>query len=121
VRVIIAGGRELNNPNDLVAAIAGAKAAGIEVTTLICGMARGVDMMAWRWATKHGIPVEECPADWMGLGKKAGPLRNIQMAKEKQAEALIALWDGVSPGTGHMIRTMNQLGRKVYVHRVRSA
>jgi predicted Rossmann fold nucleotide-binding protein DprA/Smf involved in DNA uptake len=116
VRVIIAGGRDFTRTRALQQAISDAKAAGIEVTTLICGMASGVDMMAWHWANDKGIPIEEYPADWLGLGKKAGPIRNEQMAAK--AEALIALWDGHSSGTGHMIRTMNKLGRKVYVHRV---
>ena len=34
-------------------------------------------------------------------GKKAGYLRNVDMAE--YADALVAFWDGKSKGTGHMI------------------
>jgi hypothetical protein len=55
------------------------------------------------------------PADWKTHGKAAGPIRNRQMAKN--AEALIALWDGNSRGTKNMIETATKLGLKVYVKR----
>jgi hypothetical protein len=31
---------------------------------------------------------------------------------------VVAVWDGVSPGTRHTIRYASQLGVAVYVHRV---
>ena len=34
------------------------------------------------------------------------------------AEALIALWDGESPGTRNMIATAKALGLRCYIHRV---
>lgn len=34
------------------------------------------------------------------------------------AEALIAIWDGKSKGTRHMIEVAKEKGLKVYVHRV---
>ena len=40
-------------------------------------------------------------ADWDQFGKSAGYKRNIQMAEH--ADALIAIWDGKSKGTMHMI------------------
>ena len=42
-------------------------------------------------------------------------MRNLQMAKN--AEALIAIWDGKSKGTQHMIRIAKQYGLEVYVYR----
>ena len=38
---------------------------------------------------------------WDKYGKKAGYLRNVEMAEN--ANALIAFWDGKSKGTKHMI------------------
>ena len=46
------------------------------------------------------------PADWNKYGKRAGYLRNADMAKE--AHALIAFWDGKSKGTNHMIQLAKQ-------------
>lgn len=74
-------------------------------TAVLCGMARGVDLMGKAWAEANGIPVEEYPADWDQYGKRAGYLRNAEMAKN--ANALFAIWDGESRGTRHMIDLMN--------------
>ena len=41
------------------------------------------------------------PADWDKYGKAAGYKRNEEMARN--ADALIAFWDGKSRGTKHMI------------------
>jgi hypothetical protein len=61
------------------------------------------------------IPCFRFPADWDRYGKAAGYIRNETMAAN--AEALIALWDGRSPGTKHMIDIARKKGLKVYVHR----
>jgi hypothetical protein len=45
--------------------------------------------------------VKEFPANWVEHGRAAGPIRNGQMAD--YADALIAVWDGKSKGTGNMI------------------
>jgi hypothetical protein len=60
------------------------------------------------------------PAVWRDSGGAfdagAGKRRNIEMAK--YADALIAVWDGFSPGTGHMIQQARKHGLKLYVHSV---
>ena len=70
---------------------------------------RGVDVLAVKWAEQQGIPLKPFYAHWRNKdGEKdprAGYKRNIQMA-EYDAEhhgALVALWDGWSNGTAHMI------------------
>jgi hypothetical protein len=55
------------------------------------------------------------PADWDTFGKGAGFIRNTKMAE--YSDALIAIWDGTSRGTAHMIRTAWRKGILVYVHR----
>jgi hypothetical protein len=47
------------------------------------------------------------------LGRKAGPLRNQEMAEE--ADALIAIWDGQSAGTRSMIEEAHKLGLDVEI------
>lgn len=47
------------------------------------------------------LGVLSCPADWDKHGKSAGYKRNEEMARN--ADALIAFWDGKSKGTKHMI------------------
>lgn len=47
---------------------------------LVHGAARGLDMMAAHiWQEAFGGPVEEHPADWNGLRRKAGMVRNAKM------------------------------------------
>lgn len=85
-------------------------------TVVLSGTARGVDMMGEWWANNKGIPVERYPADWEYFGKRAGPKRNEEMAKK--ADALIAVWDGLSRGTKHMIETAKAYGLRVHVVKV---
>ena len=48
---------------------------------------------------------------WDVDGRRAGFVRNEEMAQV--ADGLVAFWDGASPGTGHMIATMQALGKRV--------
>ena len=80
--------------------------------TIISGGARGADALGERFAKEFGLNCHIIKADWDKHGKKAGYLRNEQMAEFARAidnaydevkNMLIAFWDGVSPGTKHMI------------------
>lgn len=81
--------------------------------SIVSGMARGADAMAAHFARENGVMLYEYPADWDRLGKGAGFARNAQMAKD--SDALLAFWDGRSPGTAHMIKTMTNMGKSVRV------
>ena len=81
---------------------------------IVSGGAMGVDFCGERYAQKRGLSVKVFPAEWDVYGKRAGYVRNDQMAK--YADALIAIWDGESRGTAHMIKTMEALGKPVYVY-----
>ena len=61
----------------------------------------------------RGIPVRQFKAEWRKFGKQAGVLRNIDMAH--YANALIAVWDGKSPGTMNMINVARRRGLEVFV------
>lgn len=71
------------------------------MTEIVSGGARGVDTLAIQYARLHNIPYKVYPAEWHIHGKSAGYKRNEVMANN--ADALIAIWDGVSKGTRHMI------------------
>lgn len=68
---------------------------------VVCGCARGADTLGKQFAEELGLKVLEYPADWDKYGKRAGYIRNEEMAKI--SNALIAFWDGESRGTKHMI------------------
>lgn len=110
MRTVIAGGRDA--PDLVAEAVA---ASGFDITVVLCGDARGADQHGERWAAAQGIPVEHYPADWGAHGKAAGPRRNDLMAS--RAQQLVALWDGESRGTRHMIACARHRGLRVYVHR----
>ena len=85
----------------------------LNITDILSGMASGPDTQALAWAKKNKINTIEYPADWSRHGKKAGILRNIEMAGD--AEACIAFWDGKSKGTLQMFRYAADKGLYVKV------
>jgi hypothetical protein len=87
-----------------------------DVTEVVSGMARGVDTLGIDWAVENWLPWKEFYADWKHYGKSAGYKRNEEMAI--YADALVAIWDGKSKGTKHMIDLANKHGLIVYVHRI---
>lgn len=113
MKVIIAGTRTCNDMAALEAAIA---KWGRHITEVVSGGANGADRLGEQWAHAHGVKVKLFPANWRELGKAAGPIRNGEMGK--YADGLIALWDGQSKGTKHMISVMRGLGKVYYVHYV---
>lgn len=83
------------------------------ITEVVSGTAQGVDELGEHWALDNGIPVKRFPAQWSKHGKAAGPIRNAEMGD--YADALIAIWDGKSTGTKHMIDYMIKKKKFVYV------
>lgn len=101
MRTIVAGSRGIYGFRALRLVDEAIAEAPWQPTVIISGTARGVGLAGEQWAKDNGVPVERFPADWNRYGRKAGPLRNVQMADS--ADAMIAIWDGQSAGTKHMI------------------
>lgn len=97
-RTIIAGSREIVNPEVVVPIIEGCT---WPIATVLSGCACGVDTIGAQWAEERDIPVERYPADWHSFGRAAGPLRNAEMAQ--RADALLLIWHGDSPGSRNML------------------
>lgn len=102
-RVIIAGGRDFDNYPGLAKVMDRLLANVTDEITVVCGMARGADTLGERYAKERGYAIRYFPADWDEHGRAAGYIRNEEMAKN--ADALVAFWDGKSGGTRHMIET----------------
>lgn len=105
---IIAGGREFNNYNLLKESLK-----DVPISEVVSGRARGADLLGEKWAKEGGVKIAYFPADWNTYGKRAGFLRNTEMAE--YAEQLVAFWDGESKGTKHMIETATKRGLKIKV------
>lgn len=111
MKVIIAGIRTLENYEAVKAAV---RKSGFEIEEVVSGCANGADKLGEKWAFENGLPIKRFPADWDRNGKAAGPIRNRKMAE--YADALIAIWDDMSPGTRNMIHEARKRGLKVHVH-----
>ncbi len=83
---------------------------------IVSGGAKGVDELGERFARDHRIKLTRKCADWAKFGKRAGILRNDEMAQ--YADYLIAIWDGKSAGTKHMIESAKRRGMRTFVLRV---
>jgi len=136
MKLIIAGTRTLSDYNWVLKAISYAEGCDpalvrSEITEVVHGAARGIDTTAGIWAQNSGIAVKEFPAKWddvkapgavVRTGKygpynaKAGFDRNVEMAK--YGTALLAVIQGGSKGTTHMIETAKQHGLQVWVYEV---
>lgn len=112
MKVIVAGSRDIEEYEIVKDAIS---QSGFYITMLVSGMARGVDRLAVQFALKYGIKIEEHYPEWNKYGKKAGCLRNIKML-DSGAEALIAVWDGKSKGTAHIIREAKKRNVPIFVY-----
>ena len=113
MNVIIAGGRDITDYDIVERAVA---ESGFDIVQVVSGGAKGVDTLAVLYAQKHDKHLAVFMADWDRPGRKAGPIRNGQMAD--YADALIAIWDGKSKGTKNMIDQATAKGMPVYVHRI---
>lgn len=80
---------------------------------IVCGEAKGADSLGRKYAEEHNIAIASYPADWNKYGKRAGYLRNEEMAVN--ADGAVVFWDGKSSGSKHMIETMKALGKPVKV------
>lgn len=127
LRVIIAGSRDfdefpklMNSCNDILSDIVD-KNNNLDKIRIVSGTARGADRLGEQYAKVAGYEVSRFPADWDGLGKRAGYVRNAEMAKYAMADGncgvLIAFWDGKSKGTKHMIDLADKNGLVAHIVR----
>jgi hypothetical protein len=109
VKLIIAGSRDIYPTVDYIAKCIKHPD---KITRIVSGGARGVDTAAIAYAKKVGLP---CVVFYPGYGlhgpKVAPFVRNNDMAFF--SDGLLAIWDGQSRGTAHMINAMRELGKPV--------
>lgn len=113
MKVIVAGSRDIKDRETIGRAMEGAP---FTIETLMHGGAKGVDKTAAKLTEldRFGdIEIQEHKANWEAFGDAAGPKRNRAMAKE--ADALIAVWNGNSSGTRNMIREALKQNLDIYI------
>jgi hypothetical protein len=123
MRIIIAGGRDFSDYellhkecDRIIKSLLEWEEVKPEIE-VVSGTANGADLMGENWARQHRINVKRFTPNWNGLGKRAGYVRNEQMALYAKEDngVLIAFWDGKSKGTKYMIDLAKKHGLKVFV------
>jgi hypothetical protein len=83
---------------------------------VVTGAAKGADALGERWAYENKLLVVRFHPDWDRHGKKAGPMRNREMAGFVGKKGFaVGFWDGRSPGTKDMISVCKEFGIKLKV------
>ena len=85
-----------------------------DITEIISGGAKGVDTTVREYAETHGIVFTEILPVYARYGRYAPLKRNLEIIS--QADAVIAFWDGKSPGTKHVIDNCEKCGKKITVY-----
>lgn len=114
MRLLIAGSRNLfPKPTDIVQLLLLAEIDYFDVDEIVSGCAKGVDQCGEKFAEMCDIPVETFPALWNQHGKKAGVIRNAEMAEH--CDKALIIWDGKTRGTKNMIDNMVKQGKPYFL------
>lgn len=81
-----------------------------EAVEIVCGMAKGADLLGKRFAEERKYNVIRMPAEWDKYGKKAGVLRNADMARIATHCICFRIDGAMSKGTTHMITLAKEYG-----------
>lgn len=115
-KVIIAGSRDFNDYIRLEKELDYLLKDKIEegyTILIVSGRAKGADQLGERYARNRNFDIEMHPADWNKYGRRAGMIRNSEMAYS--GDALVAFWDGESRGTKQMISVMERLNKPLRI------
>ena len=87
-----------------------------DTTEIITGGAQGMDAIAQAYASSAGVPCTVIRPDYRRYGKGAPLRRNEEIIR--MADLVIAVWDGASRGTAHVIRRCGELKKLCIVHHI---
>lgn len=99
MNVIVCGGRDFKDEALVLEVLTGFHHI-FPIDTIVSGGCIGADIFGETWAAGFRICVKRFLPDWVAQGKKAGPLRNEEMAL--YSDACIAFPGG--KGTADMVR-----------------
>jgi hypothetical protein len=80
---------------------------------IVSGEAKGADTLGEKYAKEHNHQIKKFPANWSEYGKRAGYIRNEEMAK--YGDACVVFWDGQSKGSKHMIDLATKHGLEIKI------
>lgn len=108
MRVLVCGGRDFDKYGEVAFCldILGLR----ETDEIIHGGATGADACAGNYARMRGIPCTTVRANWARHGRRAGPLRNVEML-DMNPDLVVAFPGG--RGTAHMVSIAKARGTPV--------
>ncbi len=113
MRLIIAGSRDFDDYEMLKLRLDEILRNTSEPIEVVSGTCKGADLLGERYAEERGYVIKRFPVDWDKHGKKAGYLRNLEMAE--YGTHCVVFWDGYSAGTKMMIKLAEEKGLKTRV------
>ena len=117
-RIIVAGSRDFTDKEKLYKVLDSYLLSTSKYVEIVSGHCKGADLLGEQYAREHNIPIAIFPADWGTYGKRAGYIRNKQMAEyaSDMNGVLIAFPVGESKGTRMMIRLAHEYGLETKVY-----
>ena len=114
-KIIIAGGRDFSDYDMLRSEVDTflSDFDSQDEIEVISGCAKGADRLGERYGVSTGCLVKYFPANWEKYGKRAGYIRNREMAE--YANMCVVFWDGKSRGSKNMIDTAKELDLDTHV------
>jgi hypothetical protein len=106
MKILVCGGRHYSDYKKVKAVLDEQP-----ITTIVHGDQSGADALADKYGKEKDIPVKRYPADWIPLGRAAGPIRNKKMLDMENPDMVIAFPGG--PGTRNMVKQAQQRNIKV--------
>ncbi len=84
-----------------------------ETSLIISGRAKGIDLVAERYADRHHIKKQIVKPEYTLYGRSAPLVRNRQMVE--MADRVLVIWDGKSRGTQYTVQYAEKQGKPVEV------
>jgi hypothetical protein len=100
MKVIIAGSRQFDD-FEMLTHFCDKYFHGVENIEIFSGNSKGADLLGEKYAAERGYPVRKFLPDWVQNKRGGGHRRNEEMVRN--ADLLIAFWDGKTKGTGHVV------------------
>lgn len=111
MKVIICGGRDFKDVDRFYESMLNFVKFYGPINLVISGHAQGADQLGEMWADEFGVSLSIYPADWDRYGRRAGYLRNIEMA-DCRPDFVIAFPGG--KGTELMKKIARNRGIPIY-------
>lgn len=115
-RVVVCGSRYFNDLKFIYEKLDFYLSNQIKNVEIVQGDFDGPDRISQMYAHDRELLLTTFHAEWGKYGKRAGPIRNEEMAR--YSIACIAFWDGKSRGTLSMINFAKQYNLKLKIIKV---